>query len=64
MTGFWEWVRSSALVQALIALVLLCTICYMYLSTGTAPDELIKLFWAVLGFYFGSKVQSAIALKR
>lgn len=60
MTTFWELLKSSVLVQAVITLVLLVVICYMYVVGQEVPDTLTSAFMAVLGFYFGSKVQTTI----
>lgn len=60
MPGFWELLKSSVLVQAIITLVLLLTIVYMYIVGLEVPDTLSAAFMAVLGFYFGSKVQTTI----
>jgi len=60
MKQFWELFKTSVIVQATIALVLLTTICYMYASQQDVPENLVNFFAVVLGFYFGSKVQSGI----
>jgi len=60
MKGFWELFKSSVIVQAIIALMLLGTICYMYATGQSVPENLITFFGVVLGFYFGSKVQTSI----
>lgn len=59
MSNLWELFKSSVIVQALIALVLLTTICYMYAVGRDVPDNLVTFFGVVLGFYFGSKVENA-----
>lgn len=60
MKGFWELFKTSVIVQALIAIMLLGTICYMYATGQEVPDQLTIFFGVVLGFYFGSKVQTSI----
>jgi len=60
MKGFWELFKSSVIVQALIALILLATICYLYATGQEVPGQLTTFFGVVLGFYFGSKVQTSI----
>ena len=60
MSNFWELFKSSVIVQAIIALVLLITICYMYANGQDVPEQLFGAFMLVLGFYFGSKVQTSI----
>ena len=62
-----DWLKQafmeSVVVQALIALVLLGVICYMYATAMEVPEPLVNFFALVLGYYFGSKTQQA-ALKR
>lgn len=60
MEKLWDLLGTSVLVQAAITLVLLITICYMYISGMEVPDTLNAAFMAILGFYFGSKVQNTI----
>ena len=60
MKAFWEAFKSSVIVQAIIALVMLITICYMYATGQEVPGQLTTFFGVVLGFYFGSKVQTTI----
>lgn len=60
MKGFWELFKTSVIVQAIIALMLLATICYMFATGQDVPESLINSFMVVLGFYFGSKVQTSI----
>ena len=60
MQDFWSLFKESVIIQAIVALVLLTTICYMYATKQEVPGELINFFAVVLGFYFGSKTQAAI----
>ena len=60
MKEFWGLFRESVIVQAVITLVLLVTICVMYATKQAVPNELINFFAVVLGFYFGSKTQASI----
>ena len=55
-----ELLRESVLVQATLALLLSGTIVYLVVVGQPIPETLLSAFWAVLGFYFGSKVQQAI----
>jgi len=57
---FRELFKQSVIVQAIITLFLLMTICYMYATGQAVPENLITFFGVVLGFYFGSKVQTSI----
>ena len=60
MQDFWSLFKESVIIQAVVALVLLTTICYMYATKQEVPGELINFFAVVLGFYFGSKTQASI----
>jgi hypothetical protein len=60
MKEFWSAFRESVIIQAVVALVLLTTICYMYATKQEVPEALINFFAIVLGYYFGSKVQAQI----
>ena len=60
MQSFWSLFKESVIVQAIIATMLLGTICYMYATGQKVPDTLVIAFGTVLGFYFGSKTQASI----
>lgn len=60
MNDFVELLKTSVILQAIITLVLLITICYMYATKQAVPQELINFFAVILGFYFGSKAQATI----
>ena len=55
MSKFWELFAESVIIQALMALILLCTICYLYILALPVPDTLVNAFMVILGFYFGGK---------
>lgn len=57
MQKFYELLKESVIVQGIIALVVLCAIVYLYITTGNAPTELVSIFMVILGFYFGGKAQ-------
>jgi len=59
MTKFWELFAESVILQAILALMFGGTVCYMYLTGMEVPDTLIALLSAIVGFYFGGKVQIA-----
>ena len=60
MNKFWELFGQSVIVQALIALVMVVAICYMYVTAQEVPESLVLAFGTILGFYFGSKTQTSI----
>lgn len=60
MEKFWEYMGESILVQALITVVLVLTICYLFLAGREVPDLLGALCGTVLGFWFGTKTQHSL----
>lgn len=61
MKTFWDLLKQSVLVQALIALGTLSVILYLYATNQEVPETLVNIFLLILGYYFGSKMQQAIA---
>jgi hypothetical protein len=57
---FWALFKESVIIQALMALVLLGTICYLTIMQIAVPDLISQAFVLILGFYFGSKAQAKI----
>lgn len=55
MEKFYELLKESVLIQAIIALSLLGAIIYLTVIQVAVPDILVNGFLLVLGFYFGSK---------
>lgn len=64
MDKFLQLLRESVIVQGLITLSLVVTVCYMYASQKPIPVDLLGLLTLVIGFYFGAKVQSVINRSR
>jgi hypothetical protein len=64
MTGFWELLASSVIVQATITLCLIVTICTLYLTKQPVPDTLVHMLEIILGFYMGGKVQNTLYKKQ
>jgi len=58
--ALWRWVLSSGLVQALITLALCVAVTILAMMGKPIPDLLGQAFLLVLGFYFGTKVESAV----
>ena len=54
---FLEYLRESVIVQAVITVAVIVTVCYLYATSQTVPSELLSILYVVIGFYFGSKVQ-------
>ena len=60
MDGFWQALRESTILQALMTIGLLGTIIYLYIMERPVPQELTSAFLLILGFYFGSKSQATL----
>lgn len=58
---FWEAFKESYIISGLMALVLTGTACYLWIAGNNVPQELYSLLFAVVGFYFGGKVQALLA---
>jgi hypothetical protein len=61
MDKFWQLLEESVIVQSAVTLILIATLCVMLLRGQPIPDLLSSITFAVLGFWFGSKVQLAIS---
>jgi len=52
---FWELFRESIIVQSLVTLVMITTICVMFMMERPIPKEMWGAAMLILGFWFGSK---------
>lgn len=57
MSRFYDLLAESIIVQSIITLLLVATICIMYLRNLPIPHDLQILTFTVVGFWFGQKVQ-------
>ena len=65
MSTLVELLRESVLIQAMITLIVVTGVVYLYTSGKPVPQELWSLVSLIVGFYFGSKVErQAQALAR
>lgn len=60
MSKFWELFEQSVIIQALLALIMVSVVCYLYVTHQEVPEALVNFVALILGFYFGSKTQSAV----
>lgn len=56
-----ELFEESVILQGFITVVFTGTYCYLIVTGHEVPNDLAKLVWAVLGFWFGSKSQAAMS---
>lgn len=60
LTTFWDLLRESVIIQGLLTVGLWSAILYMAVTGQPIPDILTGGGYAILGFWFGTKVQTAI----
>jgi hypothetical protein len=60
MEKFWELFQESVIIQGIVTLVLVVTLCWMFISGRPIPELLGAITTLVLGFWFGTKSQHAI----
>ena len=60
MSTFYLLMKQSVIVQALITLIIVSTISYLYIVGRNVPNDLINIVVLILGFYFGSKSQQRV----
>lgn len=58
--SFWTAFKNSTILQAVLTIMIWASIIYLVVTGQTVPPELNLAGTAVLGFYFGSKVQQMV----
>ena len=59
MRKFWDLLKESVIIQGLITLAVIGTICYLVIAGQEVPSELWSWGALILGFFFGSKIAVA-----
>lgn len=57
MDKFLDLLRESVIVQSVVTLVLVITLCVMFVIGRPIPDLLAYLASLIVGYWFGSKSQ-------
>lgn len=57
---FAELLEKSVIFQGILVMGLTGAACYLWVSRQPVPDALVNLLLVIVGFFFGSKVQSSI----
>jgi hypothetical protein len=57
---FWKLLQESTIIQASVTLILVAADCFLWATSKPVPPELLQLTTIVIGFWFGTKAQSAI----
>jgi hypothetical protein len=53
---FWKLFEESVIVQSIITLVLVVTLCINSIIGVTVNEHVVSLTWIVVGFWFGQKL--------
>ena len=64
MSQFWVLFEKSVIVTSSIALVLVCTACYLWATGQALPEGFITCLMLVLGFFFGAKTEKSIQAQK
>lgn len=64
MNEFWKLLRESVILQGFLTLSIWVSIIYMLIAGIDVPNELYTVGYTIVGFWFGTKVQSAIDSSR
>lgn len=60
MTTFWVLFRESIILQGILTVGIWTGIMVIILRGGTPPDALVNVGYTIIGFWFGTKVQTAL----
>lgn len=55
MSKFWEYFGQSLILQGLLTVMVMGTICYLYLTTGDCPTALMGVGGVIVGYFFKAK---------
>lgn len=64
METFIDLLKSSVLVQGVITLVIVVTLCITVINQTPLPTYFTDITLLVIGFWFGSKIQSILSRSR
>lgn len=54
--GFWDLFAESVIIQGILTLAVVGTICYLVILGKPIPEIMVNLSGLIVGFWFGSKV--------
>lgn len=60
MSKFWDLMERSVIVQSLVTLVVVATMCYLVATAQQVNEAFIGLCMTIVGYWFGSKESVAI----
>lgn len=64
MQYFWELFRESVILQGILTVGIWAVILVLVVMGRDVPDAVINVGYTIIGFWFGTKVQSAVQQTR
>lgn len=64
MTNFWQLLKESTIMQAVLSLLVVGAYIYMLIAGVPVSDAFIGIVGLVIGFFFGGKLGVATATQR
>lgn len=64
MQKFWQLFEQSIVTQAFITILLVFTVCFMWLTGKAIPSDLMQLTIWVIGFWMGSKTGFSAGVRK
>ncbi len=61
MDKFLDLLAQSVIVQGTITVLIIVTMCYLFLTGQPVPEILVTFASLILGYWFGTKNQKALA---
>ena len=59
MRKFWELMEKSIIIQGIVTVIIVCTVCYLVCTGKEVPNELWAWGGIILGGLFGLKAALA-----
>lgn len=64
MEKFWDLFKQSVIIQGMVTLILIVTICIMAINNQIIPPFIQDTTALVIGFWFGSKIAYQRAIEK
>jgi len=64
VTNFWQLLKESTIMQAILSLVVVGAYVYMLIAGVPVSDAFVGIVGLVIGFFFGGKLGVATATQR
>ena len=61
MDKFLELLGDSVIFQGVLVIMIASTVCYMYVMGIVVPENLDRLLFVIVGFFFGGKQVTAVS---